>query len=400
MDKHDPSDVTTPVPSWASLLAELEQNPEVSTEELTSLRAAFKILSKHLGEDFLALSQKRAHPLNFSLVHNKAAFPKKRMIWFAGAIQLLSDVPGFSLLRKKLRREIGFAEAHTIVRFSYRFRAARWKIEFEPKMGTSKTPDLLAETPLKHELAIEVSELGESNLDRQIFRGVHAMTGGIAGLSQTHITAGRILFAPDDSDIQKIYDEAKLFSEKLKKSDRFMEISKPGFMELAGAPIRDSDAFTEWVGCRGMKPNQYGSDLPETKDHILCRLVSKLEKEAKQVDGFACPGLIAINCGEFTLQAGLIPERADNLLAWLSENPKILGVVIYGTMGATPSNMLFADHSHIYMEMQGGFFEAERWVFVPNPVSLGSNDGCIRREICEALSGVSLPWDEWALSWS
>lgn len=171
-------------------------------------------------------------------------------------------------------------------------------------------------------------------------------------------------------------------------------------MELAGAPIRDSDAFMEWVACRGMKPNQYGSDLPETKDHVLCRLDSKLEREAKQVDGFACPGLIAISCCEFTLQAGLIPERADYLRAWLLKNPKILGVVIYGTMGGHAENKLYPDPSHIYMEIQGGFFEAERWVFVPNPVSVGSNDGCIRREVCEALSGGSLPWDEWKLGWS
>ncbi|HPH40502.1 MAG TPA: hypothetical protein PK274_09795 [Candidatus Fermentibacter daniensis] len=396
----NPSDDSEATPSWESILDELKQNPELTPAEFDALKKALGILSRVLGDDFPALSMKRYHPLDFDLVHNKAAFPKKRLIWFAGAIELLSHQPGYAKLQKKLRRADGFDEAYSIVRFAYRLIAAGWPLEIDPRFNSPKQPDLRVLTPKGRPLAIEVTALTESERDKLINIGVRKMIRGLAGLSTTYITAGRLLAAPTEADLDRILEVSKSFANRLRTSGGFVEFCDPMLLELAGEPKDIPARLEAWAKDRSLRPHEYYCNLPDNDPHLMLRLLSKLQKEVAQVTDLGVPGLVGILCSEFTLDAGVIHERAEQLVSRLTCYPEVVGVVIYGTMGGAPENHLFAAPSHIYMEIQGGFYEAERWVFMPNPRSIGAHDSGIRRDLCETLAGQNLPWEEWNLGWA
>jgi hypothetical protein len=393
----DDSEVTL---SWESILDELEQNPEVTPTEFGALKKALGILARVLGEDFPALSMKRYHPLDFDIVHNKAAFPKKRLIWFAGAIKLLSHQAGFAELQKKLRRADGFGEAYSIVRFAYRLIAAGWPLEINPRFDSPRQPDLRVFTPKGRPLAIEVTALRKSERDRLIDKGVWNLIRGLAGLSTTYITAGRLLAAPRETDLDRILEVSKSFADRLRTSGGFVEFCDPMLLELAGEPKDTPTRLEAWTKDRNLRPHEYYCYMPDDDPDLMRRLLRKLHKEVAQVTDLGVPGLVGIMCGEFALEAGVIHERAAQLVSRLTCYPELVGAVIYGTIGGAPKNHLFAAPSHIYMEIQGGFYEAERWVFMPNPRSVGAHDSGIRRELCETLAGQILPWDEWNLGWA
>ena len=88
--------------TWDSILEEMQNNEEMSQEELDALTHSFAVLETILGKNFPLRTLKQTHPLMFSFVGNNAAFAKKWFIWFGEAVEILSKHKNFSKLRSKL----------------------------------------------------------------------------------------------------------------------------------------------------------------------------------------------------------------------------------------------------------------------------------------------------------
>ena len=385
-------------PSWDSILEEMSVDPDLSPDELVLVEDSFRILSEHLGSDFPALSGRLEHPLHFGLVTNKAAFPKKWLIWLASSVQLLAKHNNFPTVRRKLRSKEGYRESMSFVRFCYRLAKSGWKLHFEPDLSLRKNPDLQASSPSGIDLIVEITSLGLSDMEKSIELGVMMMVQGLAGLSATYSTCGRLYRAPRGNELERIKKACESFRDKMQEEHTFTTKIDPGLLELAGAPREKLEMLNLWAKDQGIKPDSYAYVYPATGDDLLRRISGRLKRKSVQASCSDSPGLIAIHCNQFTNQGEFIIPRCDFLGEELSKYPGIIGLVLFGEMWKTSENVCYPDPTHVFIETQGAFAETERWVFVPNPIRKDSKAIAGQQELCEAFAGRHLPRLRWALN--
>ncbi|MCK4822225.1 hypothetical protein KA005_41060, partial [bacterium] len=258
-------------PSWNSILEDMRNDPEMSSEEMVQLEHAFKTLAKHLGDDFPASSVRRQHPLDFPLVHNKAAFPKKWLIWLGNAIDLLAEHKNFPAVRRKIHSSKRFRESMNFIRFSYRLASSGWSLEFEPNLKHRKCPDLLCISPKDNEVIVEITALGGCKLEQREKQGLTRMVAGLAGLATDFVTCGRLISIPKKADFDRISKVSENFQDQLRLNASFLTVEVPGLLEISGSPKSDRAQVESWAAKRGLAPGNYICSTTDGKDDLLRR---------------------------------------------------------------------------------------------------------------------------------
>ncbi|MEA3203001.1 MAG: hypothetical protein QOI63_667, partial [Thermoplasmata archaeon] len=135
-----------------------------TSSDLEEIPKAIGFLRKALGEEFVANGMHARHPMMFYVV-NQAQWTRKWFAQFAKALQSTRHWANGDSLLERIRDPRKFREALSVLRAGVALEGAGFRIEVDPRIDSSKIPDLRIAAPNGDTLLVEVSELGPSQLE-------------------------------------------------------------------------------------------------------------------------------------------------------------------------------------------------------------------------------------------
>ena len=290
-----------------------------NVEEGTRARAAadlarFRTL---VGDDLVSLPE-----WTLRLLFNNADWTQEWIRWFVDACTRIEGVEGWQSLAQRLRSEVRFDEALSVLQVAERLEEVGFNlaVDLPVQIGDKrKEPDLTVTDPVTGTgFRCEVSILTRSDLDRRASEAFSQVGDLMPALQVEGVAVfGKLLKASIARPrMVDIVERIKTAAAAAVDGEGLQEIVVPGIAELAVAREREPAAVVDWCQQRGIEPWSLSGVGPAVDE--INRIRGKVEREARQLPP-GSPNLMVIYANDLFVRAALAEISPAHLLSDLEE---------------------------------------------------------------------------------
>jgi hypothetical protein len=350
---------------WQKLIEHCQTLEGLTPFERDKCKLAFELLRKELGEDFLAEAIKNNHPFS-RYITNTAPWTRKRLIWFAEAINEIKIHSDYSKLVARLRDAAKFEEGLSVLEVAYKFSKVGFKLTFDRAVniaGQSKVPDIhVLDGETKEEFYAEVSILGESVASKTAMETLQKLTEPLWHSVPFLHYCGRIHKVLSQKHLEEIVGVVSDSVIRTSKENGFREINIEGAIELGMATEASKDLLGKWATEKGLEIGQMTG--PSINVDEVVRIGRKIDIEQKQLPNDKPNVVVIVNNDVFFRQPD-ITATINALEESVYEYPHLLATVVTGHyLGRGESKTLMrGQHGYIVKEGGGSYVEQHLILF-------------------------------------